>query len=166
MGHHKQSIEPPEGQEESLRLVHHGAGARAFRLGLGPDLKPADALKQLQQLMNTNAFWAQGRSLEDLRRMVKNSAVCITAWRGNTLVGFGRATSDRIYRGTIWDLVVDARMTGQGVGRSVLEALLRSKALQSCERVYLMTTNSSGFYEKMGFEINRTQLLMIKMKSG
>jgi N-acetylglutamate synthase-like GNAT family acetyltransferase len=36
----------------------------------------------------------------------------------------------------------------------------------TCERVYLMTTNSADFYKKLGFEENSTQILMIKTKSG
>lgn len=154
------------GWGESVRVVRHGHGATAFRLGLGPDLRPAECLKQLQRLFNSNAFWAQGRSLENLGEMVKNSAVCVTAWTGRRLVGFGRATSDGIYRGTIWDLVVDSHITGQGVGRSILVSLLESKNLKQCERVYLMTTNSAEFYKKMGFQINQSQMLMIKEKSG
>ena len=98
--------------------------------------------------------------------MVKNSAVCVTAWRGMTLVGFGRATSDGIYRGTIWDLVVDSQVVGRGVGRSILGALLESKPLRDCERIYLMTTNSQEFYKKMGFAVNQSQALMSKEKSG
>jgi ribosomal protein S18 acetylase RimI-like enzyme len=151
---------------ESLRLVRHGHGARALRLGLGPDLRPAQALEQLQHLLENNAFWANGRSLADLRQMLKHSAICVSAWKGSRLVGFGRATSDTIYRGTIWDLVVDAQVVGRGIGRSILAALLESHALSRCERIYLMTTNSAEFYKKMGFETNPSQILMIKEKSG
>lgn len=149
-----------------MRLVVHGPGARALRLGLGPDLKPVQAIQQLQHLMNGNAFWARERPLHHLRRMVKHSAVCVTAWQGTTLVGFGRATSDGIYRATIWDLVVDSEVAGRGLGRALVERLMESSALATCERVYLMTTNSAGFYRKMGFEINQSQVLMIKEKSG
>ena len=149
-----------------MRLVVHGPGARALRLGLGPDLRPTQAIRQLQHLMNGNAFWARERPMQHLRRMVKNSTVCVTAWQSTTLVGFGRATSDGIYRATIWDLVVDSDVAGQGLGRAVLERLMESRALNACERVYLMTTNSAGFYEKMGFGINQSQVLMIKEKSG
>lgn len=156
----------PQGRREKVQLVRHGPGARALRLGLGPDLKPAQALQQLQQLFNSNAFWAKGRSLADLAEMLKHSAVCVSAWQGRTLVGFARATSDTVYRGTIWDLVVEAQMSGRGVGRSILEALLASKQLTSCERIYLMTTNSAEFYKKMGFETSASQMLMIKTKSG
>lgn len=155
-----------EGAMQPVRLVRHGPGAKAFRLGLGPGLRPMAPLKQLQELLNTNAFWAQGRSLEDLGKMMRNSAVCVTAWQGTRLVGFGRATSDGVYRGAIWDLVVDAQHAGRGVGRAILTSLLQSEALVACERIYLMTTNSAGFYQKMGFQINRAQSLMVREKSG
>lgn len=160
---------PPEHcqrKQAMVRLIHHGPGARALRLGLGPNLRPVRTLQQLQNLLNSNAFWAEGRSLADLATMLKHSAVCVTAWQGETLVGFGRATSDTIYRGTIWDLVVDSKVSGQGVGRSILAALLGSKALGSCERIYLMTTNSAEFYKKMGFKTMSSQALMMKEKSG
>lgn len=151
---------------EPLQLVRHGPGARALRLGLGPDLRPIGSLRQLQELLNGNAFWAQGRSREDLGRMLRNSAVCVTAWQGQRLVGFGRATSDGVYRGTIWDLVVDAGQMGRGIGRSILQCLLESHTLAACERVYLMTTNSAAFYQKMGFQLNSSQTLMMREKSG
>ncbi len=150
----------------SVRIVCHGRSAPALRLGLDPDLRPAGAIRQLQDLLNSNAFWGQGRSLNDLRRMVRQSAVCVTAWRGRQLIGFGRATSDSVFRGTIWDVVVASEENGQGIGRSIVATLLASAALVDCERVYLMTTNSADFYKKLGFESNISQVLMIKTKSG
>lgn len=165
MGRNKAAMEG-QNADRPVRFVRHGPGARALRFGLGPDLRPARAIEQLQALMDSHAFWAQGRSLEDLNVMVRNSAICVTAWKGQRLVGFGRATSDGVYRGTIWDLVVDSEVGGQGIGRSLLHTLMGSKAMASCERVYLMTTNSAGFYEKMGFRVNPSQILMIKDKSG
>jgi N-acetylglutamate synthase-like GNAT family acetyltransferase len=166
VGRQKESLENRTGCQASVRLIVHTQGARALRLGLGPGFRPAHAIRQLQQLMNGNAFWAQGRSLQHLRHMVKNSAVCVTAWQGNTLVGFGRATSDGIYRATIWDLVVNSEVAGRGVGRALVESLMESPVLARCERVYLMTTNGAEFYKKMGFEIIQSQVLMMKKKSG
>lgn len=161
-----ESLKNPKGCQEPVRLVVHSRGAKGLRMGLGPDLRPVHAIQQLQHLMNGNAFWAKGRSLHHLRCMVKNSEVCVTAWKGKNLVGFGRATSDGIYRATIWDLVVDAEVAGRGVGRSVMERLMESPNVAPCERIYLMTTNGAEFYKKMGFQINQSQVLMMKKKSG
>ncbi|MEB3334037.1 MAG: GNAT family N-acetyltransferase [Cyanobacteriota bacterium] len=151
---------------QPARIICHGRWAPALQLGLDPDLRPVGAMQQLQQLLNANAFWGTGRSLHDLRRMVHNSAVCVSAWRGRQLIGFGRATSDAIFRGAIWDVVVDSEHVGQGIGQGIMAALLESKALGHCERIYLMTTNSAGFYEKLGFQRKPSQILMVLDKSG
>jgi N-acetylglutamate synthase-like GNAT family acetyltransferase len=166
MNNEEHAAEAGRGGLKSLRIVCHGRSAPALQLGLDPDFRPARAIQQLQQLLNSNAFWGQGRTLDDLRRMVTNSAVCVTAWKGRHLVGFGRATSDGVFRGTIWDVVVDSEDVGQGIGKAIVKTLLKSTALIGCERVYLMTTNSADFYKKLGFQPTTSQILMIKQKSG
>jgi N-acetylglutamate synthase-like GNAT family acetyltransferase len=42
-----------------------------------------------------------------------------------------------------------------------VEALLSSPAVAASERVYLMTTNSSGFYERLGFNDQHGQHLLV-----
>ena len=78
------------------------------------------------------------------------------------MVGFGRASSDGIYRAVLWDVVVAGDLQGRGLGRRVVEALLASPKLRKVERVYLMTTNSNGFYEQMGFDTVTSQHLLIR----
>ncbi len=150
----------------ALRLILHRGGAPALRLGLGPDLCPVGAMRQLQALLDRHSFWAVGRSRSGLRRMLRGSAAAVTAWEGRRLVGFGRATSDGPYRAVLWDVVVADSHQGQGVGRSLVERLLAHPTLRCTERVYLMTTESSGFYERLGFREATSQRLMIKRSSG
>jgi N-acetylglutamate synthase-like GNAT family acetyltransferase len=44
----------------------------------------------------------------------------------------------------------------------VVEALLAAPALQGVERVYLMTTNSAGFYRQLGFSDAAPQVLLVR----
>ena len=75
-----------------IRLVRHAPGAPGLRwLGIGPSYLPSRGLVKLQRLLLKHAFWAQKRSLHDLRRMLKGSTVVVSLWRGKRLVGFGRA---------------------------------------------------------------------------
>ena len=53
----------------------------------------------------------------------------------------------------LWDIVVAGDLQGHGLGRRVLEELLHSAAVVGVERVYLMTTNSAGFYRRLGFRM-------------
>lgn len=119
-------------------------------------------LKQLQRLLDKHSFWASGRSQRELRRMLAGSQAVVSAWNGSRLVGFGRATSDGVFRAALWDVVVAGEYQGQGLGRRVVEALLQAPALVAVERVYLMTTNSAGFYEQLGFTAVESQRLMLR----
>ena len=130
-------------------------------MGLGPDLLPTRGLFKLQRLLNQHAFWAQERSIDQLRRMLAGSAAVASLWRGRRLVGFARASSDHTFRAVLWDVVVPEDVQGRGLGRKLVEALLQHPSLQGVERVYLMTTNGAGFYNQLGFSRVNDQTLML-----
>ena len=89
-------------------LIKHSKGALGLRLfGLGPNLKPTKGLFKLQQFLHRNAFWAKDRTIKDLKKCLANSDVIVSIWSNNEPVGFGRALSDGIYRGVLWDIVID-----------------------------------------------------------
>jgi N-acetylglutamate synthase-like GNAT family acetyltransferase len=79
---------------------------------------------------------------------------------GDRLIGFARATSDGIYRATIWDVVIHPEYRGSGVGSNLLETVLSHPRMKWVERVYLMTTHQQEFYEKIGFEPNTTTTMV------
>lgn len=146
---------------DALRLLIHAPGAPGLRLlGLGPGLRPSRGLWKLQRLLDQHTFWARGRSLSQLRRMLAGSAAVASLWRGKRLVGFARASSDGVFRAVLWDVVIPEDLQGQGLGRQLVEALLNAPVVADVERVYLMTTNSAGFYQQLGFSlVNGQQLL-------
>ena len=94
--------------------------------------------------------------------MLAGSQAAISAWQDSRLVGFGRATSDGVFRAVLWDVVVAGDHQGRGLGRRIMEALLGEPALRGVERTYLMTTNSAGFYEQLGFTAVDCQKLMLR----
>ncbi len=98
--------------------------------------------------------------------MLVGSQAVVSAWQASRLVGFGRATSDGVFRAALWDVVVAGEYQGQGLGRRIVEALLREPALQGVERTYLMTTKSAGFYEQLGFTAVESQRLMLRLSSS
>ena len=147
---------------ESISLIKHAPGAPGLRLlGLGPQLIPSQGVLQLQKLFNKHAFWAQQRSYKQLCKLLKNSTVVISLWSGQRIVGFGRATSDGIFRAVLWDIVVADDLQGLGLGRQVVDALLTSPKLKNVEKIYLMTTNSADFYTQLGFQKSQQQNLLL-----
>ena len=147
---------------KGISLIKHASSAPGLRLfGLGPAFKPVQGLKKLEILFNQNTAWATGRSIEQIKQMLANSNVIITIWNNNNLVGFGRATTDKVYRAVLWDIVVSKEVQRVGLGKIIVEELLKDKKINSVEKVYLMTTNSKDFYKQLGFKVNNQQTLMI-----
>jgi ribosomal protein S18 acetylase RimI-like enzyme len=118
-------------------------------------------LAQLQALFELAAFWARDRAVEDLAIALSHSNPAIGAWDSNRLVGFARATSDGVYRATIWDVVVHPAYQGAGIGRKLVERILRDPAIIIVERVYLVTTHQQSFYEKLGFTVNASTTMVV-----
>ena len=118
-------------------------------------------LSQLQTLFKLGAFWAKDRSVEDLSVAIANSEPTISVWDGERLIGFARATSDGIFRATIWDVVIHPDYRGTGLGRKLVETVLSHPRINKVERVYLMTTHQQRFYERIGFECTSNTTMVL-----
>ena len=148
---------------KAISLINHSKGAIGLRFfGLGPNLKPTNGLNKLKRLLDRNAFWAKGRTLGDLKKCLANSDVVVSMWVGNEIVGFGRALTDGIYRGVLWDIVIDQNYQGKGFGTLIVENLLSSEKIKNTKNLYLMTTNKKLFYSQFDFKEVSSQSLLIR----
>jgi N-acetylglutamate synthase-like GNAT family acetyltransferase len=118
-------------------------------------------LDQLVGLFQAGAFWARERTREQMAIAVSNSFPVVTAWDGDRLIGFARATSDGVFRATIWDVVISPDYQGSGLGRKLVETLVAHPHMSRVERVYLMTTRQQGFYQRIGFEENTSTTMVL-----
>ncbi len=147
---------------KGVSLIRHAPTAPGLRLlGMGPRLTPTNALEKLQSFLDANTFWAKGRNKKQICKMLSNSTVVVSLWKDKQLIGFGRATSDLVYRAVLWDIVISTNHQGLGMGKLIIGAILTNKKIQSVEKVYLMTTYSSDFYKQLGFKTNSKQSLLI-----
>lgn len=118
-------------------------------------------LVQLQQLYSVTTFWAKNRSREDIAIAIENSNPVVTVWDKERLIGCARATSDGIFRATIWDVVIHPDYQGFGLGSRLVETLISHPHLNRVERIYLTTTHQQNFYKKIGFEENTTTTMVL-----
>lgn len=118
-------------------------------------------LPQLQALFQEMAFWARDRRLDDWAVALIHSKPIVTVWDQERLIGFARATSDGVYRATIWDVVIHSDYQGAGLGRKLVETVLMHPHINRVERVYLMTTHQQPFYERIGFEVNSSTTMVL-----
>ena len=148
---------------KEISLINPCKGAIGLRiLGLGPNFKPTNGLNKLQKLLDRNAFWAKNRTINDLRKCLANSDVIVSLWVGNEIVGFGRALTDGIYRGVLWDIVIDKNHQSKGFGTLILKNLLSSKKIKNTKKLYLMTTDKKRFYSQFNFKEVISQDLLIR----
>ena len=148
---------------KAISLINHSKGALGLRFfGLGPNLKPNNGLIKLHTLLENNTFWAKNRTIKDLKKCLANSDVIVSLWVGNEIVGFGRALTDGIYRGVLWDVVIDQNYQGKGFGKLIVKSLLSSKKIKHTKKIYLMTTNKKLFYSQMDFKEVTSQKLLIR----
>jgi N-acetylglutamate synthase-like GNAT family acetyltransferase len=119
-------------------------------------------LKQIQELFKAAAFWARERKIEDWEIAIANSEPVVTVWDGERTIGFARATSDGIYRATIWDVAIHPDYQGAGLGRKLVQTVLSHPRMCRVERVYLMTTYQQSFYERIGFQQNASTTMVLE----
>ncbi|KAI8472914.1 MAG: acyl-CoA N-acyltransferase [Monoraphidium minutum] len=69
------------------------------------------------------------------------------------LVGLARATSDHAFNATIWDVIVDPAYQGQGLGKALVEQMVRSLLRRDISNITLFADPKVvDFYKVLGFE--------------
>jgi aralkylamine N-acetyltransferase len=87
-----------------------------------------------------------------IARALENSIVVVSVWENEYLIGFGRATGDKIFNATLWDIVVRPTHQRRGLGKLLMKELL--KQLDTF-RIPLITLyadpGTESFYQRYGF---------------
>ncbi|XAR68691.1 hypothetical protein NMG60_11000026 [Bertholletia excelsa] len=69
------------------------------------------------------------------------------------LIGMARATSDHAFNATIWDVLVDPSYQGQGLGKALVEKLIRALLQRDIGNITLFADSQVvEFYRNLGFE--------------
>ena len=94
--------------------------------------------------------------LEQAEQGLKNSFILICLRKDGRPIGLGRAVSDRGYVVYIADVIVVPEYQGQGLGRVIMEELLKriKESLKPGYRVMISLLAAKGkeeFYNKFGF---------------
>ncbi|KAK9822089.1 hypothetical protein WJX74_006196 [Apatococcus lobatus] len=68
------------------------------------------------------------------------------------LVGLARATSDHAFNATIWDVLIDPEYQGLGLGKTLVEKIVRSLLRQDITNITLFAdARVVDFYQNLGF---------------
>ncbi|KAF3587318.1 hypothetical protein F2Q69_00030441 [Brassica cretica] len=73
--------------------------------------------------------------------------------KNKKLIGMARATSDHAFNATIWDVLVDPEYQGQGLGKALVEKLVRALLQRDIGNISLFADSQVvDFYQNLGFE--------------
>jgi len=87
-----------------------------------------------------------------IARALANSLAVVSAWDGPLMVGFARATGDKVFNATIWDVVVRPPYQRRGIGLLVMRELLTELDSYEIPLVTLYADpGTDGFYKRFGF---------------
>ena len=123
-----------------------------------------DQIEQLHQLYQ-NEWWTQGRSLDDVRRIVDFSdfvfGICES--ESKRLVAFARVLTDRVVKVLIFDVIVEPDYRGRGLGAALMEQMLGHPELSGVKHFELYCLPElAPFYEQWGFSGELGRLLLMR----
>jgi GNAT superfamily N-acetyltransferase len=95
--------------------------------------------------------WAR-RDSDLIAIALENSMVVISVWENDCLIAFARATGDKVFNATVWDMAVRPSYQRQGLGRLVMREILRELDVYNIPLITLYADQGTeSFYEKLGF---------------
>jgi GNAT superfamily N-acetyltransferase len=115
------------------------------------ELSPAK--EDFIKLHQTTGWNAKGLyTYDQLYTAICNSWYSISIYHNRKLIGFGRIISDGIYQTLICDVMVHPEYQGQGIGKKIIEALLKKCEEEGIKWVQLFCAKGKQeFYHKLGF---------------
>ncbi|MDT4952441.1 MAG: hypothetical protein QOJ02_579 [Acidobacteriota bacterium] len=97
---------------------------------------------------------------EKFRRMMENTSRAIVAVDDSHIIGFARALCDEVSNGYISMVAVAAERRGQGIGRELVQRLIKEDA--GITWVLRAGRGSTGFWEKVGFKASEIAMERVR----
>ena len=102
--------------------------------------------------LSTDAYWALGRTRDDVETAAANSLNFGVFTGGGEQVAYARVLTDRANFAWLCDVYVDRDHRGRGVGHRLLEAVVEQLEPMGLSRVLLATRDAHELYARFGFE--------------
>lgn len=99
------------------------------------------------------------------QKMMERATRTVVVLEGSRVVGFGRALCDGVSNGYISMLAVAADKRQQGIGRELVKRLLAGDEDDEVTWVLRAGHQSSGFWQKLGFEPSQTTMELTRNRS-
>jgi GNAT superfamily N-acetyltransferase len=99
----------------------------------------------------TRAYWAMGRPRERTERACANSLV-FGLYDGEKQIGLARVVSDYAVFAYLCDVFIHEDYRAHGLGKWLIETVMRHPDLQGLRRWTLATSDAHGLYRQFGWD--------------
>jgi GNAT superfamily N-acetyltransferase len=128
---------------------------------INTDVKNLD-LKFIHHFISTS-YWAEGRTLEDVKTCINNSLNFGIYLNGNQ-IGYARVVTDYVVFAYLMDLFISEKYRKNGYAKLLMEQILSHDKVMNVKVWRLSTSNSHFLYEKFGFKTIRDSVNMMEKK--
>ena len=112
-----------------------------------------DDAPALTALYEDYEWWAD-RDIDAVRTAITETAAAVCIEDADELVASARVLTDFTYYATVFDVIVAADRRGEGVGATLLEAVIDHPDLRAVDGLSLLCRKGLvPFYESVGFEL-------------
>jgi GNAT superfamily N-acetyltransferase len=114
---------------------------------------------RIHRWLSEESYWAQGRSLELVKRSIRESIVIGCYTPEGTQVGLCRWVTDSATFAWLCDVFVDAGHRGDGLGVFLVQSAMDHPAVQGIRLLLLGTRDAHGLYQRFGFGLASENLM-------
>ncbi len=124
--------------------------ARTLPGGFELDDDPARVDVAAVHLFLSESYWANGRPVETVERLVREASRIVGLYEGDKQIGFARAVSDGVGFAYLADVYVLESYRGQGLGVELVREMVENGPYGQCKWL-LHTRDAHDLYRKLGF---------------
>jgi ribosomal protein S18 acetylase RimI-like enzyme len=99
----------------------------------------------------SGTYWAKSRTFEQNKTAFNNSLVFMLFDEGGVCMGFARVFTDYVTIAYLCDVYIDEQYRGRGIGKYLVDEILKYPKLQGVSKFFLKTSDAMEFYSKFGF---------------
>lgn len=115
--------------------------------------------------MLKSSYWAAKRPREVIEKSIENS-LCFGIYDGSRQIGFARIITDYSIFSYLCDVYIDEEYRGRGIGKWLVECILKWKDDNSISRMMLSTADAHELYRKFGFKELENPGKMMALSQG